>query len=62
MDDVEQKKEYVLNDMGLIYYGTESQIGDRAWNFGQVRANLILQIIYKTALMVCDVIYQEADM
>ena len=36
LNDEPSRKEYVLNDAGIIYKGTHKQIYEKPWNYGQV--------------------------
>lgn len=35
-----QRQEYILNQDGVIYWGTENEILAQPWDFGQVRGEM----------------------
>ncbi|XP_063778483.1 protein-glutamine gamma-glutamyltransferase 4 [Pseudophryne corroboree] len=41
MPDEEERKEYVLNDIGYIYVGSTRKITARPWNFGQYEVDVL---------------------
>jgi coagulation factor XIII A1 polypeptide len=36
LDDEKEREEYVLNDIGVIFYGDFKDIKSRSWSYGQV--------------------------
>ncbi|XP_034284988.1 coagulation factor XIII A chain [Pantherophis guttatus] len=46
MDEEEERKEYVLNDLGVIFYGAPENIRSRSWNYGQFEEGILDACLY----------------
>ncbi|XP_062986391.1 coagulation factor XIII A chain [Elgaria multicarinata webbii] len=41
LDDEQERQEYVLNDLGVIFYGDPENINSRSWNYGQFEERVL---------------------
>ncbi|XP_032870483.1 coagulation factor XIII A chain [Amblyraja radiata] len=46
LNDDDQRHEYVMNDVGCIYYGTSTEVTSRPWIYGQFERNVLNACIY----------------
>ncbi|XP_007900853.2 coagulation factor XIII A chain [Callorhinchus milii] len=46
MDTEAEKEEYILNDIGHLYYGEASEVVSRAWIFGQFESGVLDSCLY----------------
>ncbi|TSK16040.1 Coagulation factor XIII A chain [Bagarius yarrelli] len=48
------RKEYVLNDVGMIYTGDYVNISNRPWNYGQARIHIFQSDILEACIFILD--------
>ncbi|XP_053105209.1 coagulation factor XIII A chain isoform X2 [Hemicordylus capensis] len=46
LDDEKERQEYVLNDLGTIFYGDPENVKSRSWNYGQFEENVLDACLY----------------
>ncbi|KAF5905264.1 coagulation factor XIII A chain-like [Clarias magur] len=46
LDNEDERQEYVLNDVGMIYNGEHTDIGTRPWNYGQFQKGILEACIF----------------
>ncbi|XP_012589609.1 PREDICTED: coagulation factor XIII A chain [Condylura cristata] len=46
LDDDRQREEYVLNDLGVIFYGDAGDIKGRSWSYGQFEDGILDACLY----------------
>uniref|UniRef100_H0V529 Coagulation factor XIII A chain n=1 Tax=Cavia porcellus TaxID=10141 RepID=H0V529_CAVPO len=46
LDDEKEREEYVLNDIGVIFYGEYNDIKSRSWSYGQFENDILDACLY----------------
>ncbi|XP_061447292.1 coagulation factor XIII A chain [Rhineura floridana] len=46
LEDEKERQEYVLNDLGVIFYGDPDNIRTRSWNYGQFEEGVLDACLY----------------
>ncbi|CAI9556367.1 unnamed protein product, partial [Staurois parvus] len=62
--DESERKEYVLNDSTIMYYGNDNYIGEQGWNLGQFEADILpicLLILEKQNMVDISLFYDPKE-